>query len=193
MSGVLVENPIRPNKTLSTGGNNALKQEQRAKFIILGSIVAIIGFFLPWATVTIPGEDSIAMNGPEWQIPAIWAVLVAAIIMLIIGFATFHNAGGLANNVQRLLHVAKTVGTLYTFFSVVSSGDLTTVAQTTLIDSGGSNLDSYYTALGTHVDISYGFWVMVIGFVISAIGVYSKEKKQIPASQDLPEGTGSRV
>ena len=92
--------------------------------------------------------------------------------MLIIGFATRYEAGGFANIVQKFLHVGKTMGMLHTFFVIMYSGDLTAAAQAGVLDSGGDT----WTALGTRVDIGYGFWIMVAGFIISAIGVYTKEK-----------------
>ena len=170
-----------------------MKQEKRAKFIITGSIIAIIGFFLPWATLIVPGVDPVPFNGPNWHIQAIWAVLLAAIVMLIIGFATLHKAGWLANIVQKFLHIGKTIGTLYTFFSVTNSGDLTAAAQIGVMEGSGNTLDGYSMAFSTHVDISYGFWIMIIGFIISAIGVYSKMEEQTPAPPNLRENAGSRA
>jgi len=131
---------------------------------------------LLWATITIPRVKTISINGPGWHIQAFWAILVAAVIMLLIGIATYYESNGFADLVQKLLHLGKAGGTLYTFFDVMSSGDITRAAQAGVLEGSGYSWTGYYIAAGTHADIGYGFWVLVTGLVISAIGVYAKSK-----------------
>lgn len=151
-----------------------VEQETRANFMITGSIVAIIGFFLPWATLTVPGTRSISFNGSA--LPGYWTLLVAATIILIIGWATHSNANGFANVVQRLLHLVKCAGALYGFYDLVTSGTLTSAAQAGVLEGSGYTMAGFYTALGTHVGLGYGFWVFVVGLIIGAIGVYAKSE-----------------
>jgi heme/copper-type cytochrome/quinol oxidase subunit 3 len=153
-----------------------MQQKTRAQWAIWGSIVAIIGFFLPWAVISVPRVGSVSVNGPDLDLPVVWGIFVTSGIILIIGWATSEGANEFVNILQRFLHVGQSFGFLVVFFKAMNDGTLTRAAQEGVFAGSGYSLSGYYVASGTHVDFGIGFWVVVIGLTISAIGVYSKEE-----------------
>ncbi len=152
-----------------------MDQETRSKWAIWGSLIAMIGFFLPWETISIPGVNTISVNGPSWHIQAVWGIFVTSIVVLVIGLATSEGANEFVNILQKFLHFGQSAGFLFSFFSAMNDGSLTRAAQTGVFSSTGYSPQGYYMALGTHVNFGIGFWAMVLGFVVSGIGIYAKE------------------
>lgn len=150
-----------------------MNQETRSNWIIWGSIIAIIGFFLPQATDSTYGYSK-SLNGSDL---AMWPIFTCAVILLIIGLATRHNAEGFANIVQKFLHIGLALSTLLNFYNAVTSGQLTRSFQSNVFSywvAWGNTYAGYYYASGAHVDLSYGFLVLVVGLVVSGIGTYAK-------------------
>jgi hypothetical protein len=129
-----------------------MEREKRITWIITGSVMAVIGFFLPWTIITIPGLSTIAVNGATWHVTAVWAVFVVLVTMLIISFATRDQASGLADILQKCMHIAGSLGTLYAFVMGMSSGFFSTMIQVAALHNFGS------------------------GLIVSGIGVYAREK-----------------
>jgi hypothetical protein len=145
-----------------------MKQETRTNLTVIGCFIAVIGFFLPWVMITMPGT-SVSINGADLaKVPNdgyYWIFLVYPLLLGVYALAMGMKSTSVAKYLIKFLHVPHTAWVLYSIYHFVVSGAYRE-ALVQFISQSGNN------PAGLNTSLALGFMAVVVGLLLSGIAVY---------------------
>ena len=150
-----------------------MKQETRTNLAVIGSIVAVIGFFLPWVTIAVPGYSTSVSGVTIARTPGggyYWFFLAAPLVLGFFAMANGMKSTGGIKSLIKLIHGSHSVVVLYSIYQVVVSGTYKQVLVQTIYQTYGVNI-----ADGLNTSLALGFGAVFLGLLLSGIAVYAPE------------------
>lgn len=150
-----------------------MNQETRTTLAVIGSIVASVGFFLPWVTISISGYSTSVSGEAIARTPNggyYWIFFAAPLVLGFLAMATGMKSTSGIKTLIRLIHGSHSVVVLYSIYQVVASGAYREALIQMIYQTYGVNVAAYL-----NTSLAVGFGAVVLGLLMSGIAVYAPE------------------
>jgi hypothetical protein len=156
-----------------------MTQKVKSALYMVGSSIIIIAFFLTWYKLfnnnpdkyyydILPKQLSFTGYSLAQTNSGVWLVLVAGVVAFLIGFFTLKKQAdnGFVKLLKSGLQITKIATILWAYFWGIASGAF---ARELTNSIGSSTVHVQYS-------LQFGFWLVVIGIVITVIAVWYPSK-----------------